>query len=150
MKKSGMIAIVGRSNNGKSHSSTHSSAAKSRLQHLSHRQRVGQFKELFRTNVVSGTHRLPRLHAKSTRPADAKLTGWIKETLREIDAVIYVADPTRRIGDEEKASLRMVEHIDKPKLLVINKIDDPMSKHNIDFYRDIAKSFDAYVEASGL
>ncbi len=146
-----MIAIVGRSNNGKStlvNTLVGSKVAITTPKPQTTRRPIQGIISHERGQAVLID--CPGFMQKARDPLTQKLTGWIKETLREIDAVIYVADPTRRIGDEEKASLRMVEHIDKPKLLVINKIDDPMSKHNIDFYRDIAKSFDAYVEASGL
>ncbi len=90
----------------------------------------------------------PGFMQKAHDPLTQKLTHWIKDSLREIDAVLYVVDPTRSIGDEERAAMRLVAHIEKPKLLVINKIDDPKSRIYIDFYRDLAKEFDAYVEVS--
>lgn len=151
MKKSGIVAVVGRSNNGKStlvNSLVGSKVAITTPKPQTTRRPVQGIISSDRGQAVLVD--TPGLMQKARDPLTQKLTGWIKETLREVDLVIYVADPTRSIGDEEKAALRLVEHVEKPKLLVINKIDDPTSRYNIDFYRDLAKSFTAYVEASAL
>ncbi len=151
MKKSGIVAVVGRSNNGKStlvNSLVGSKVAITTPKPQTTRRPVQGIISSDRGQAVLVD--TPGLMQKARDPLTQKLTGWIKETLREVDLVMYVADPTRSIGDEEKAALRLVEHVEKPKLLVINKIDDPTSKYNIDFYRDLAKNFTAYVEASAL
>lgn len=144
-----MVAIVGRSNNGKStlvNALVGSKVAITTPKPQTTRRPIQGIISSPRGQAVLVD--TPGFMQKARDPLTQKLTGWIKETLQDVDLVIYVADPTRSIGDEEKASLRMVEHIDKPKLLVINKIDDPTSKYNIDFYRDLATKFTAYVEAS--
>jgi GTP-binding protein Era len=61
-----------------------------------------------------------------------------------------VVDPTRSLGDEEKQAMKMIEAVDKPKLLVINMIDDKASRNYIDYYRDLKDQFDNYVEVSAL
>jgi GTPase len=78
-----------------------------------------------------------------------KLAASVKAALHEVDVVVYVVDPTREIGDEERAVMRMIESLDKPKILVINKID-LQNKPFIDFYRDLAENFDELVEVSAL
>jgi GTP-binding protein Era len=63
--------------------------------------------------------------------------------------VLYVADPTRSIGDEEKSVLSMIRDIPKPKILVINKADldkPPFAEH----YRDLASDFVGVVDVSAL
>lgn len=77
------------------------------------------------------------------------LLRTVKDSLRDIDAIVYVADPTREIGNEEKQTLKLIEKSETPKVLVINKIDNPASKNYIDFYRDLGEStFSHTIEVS--
>lgn len=149
MAKSGMVAVVGRSNAGKStlvNSLVGSKVAITTPKPQTTRRPVQGIISSDRGQAVLVD--TPGFMQKARDPLTQKLTGWIKEALRDIDLVMYVADPTRSIGDEEKAALRMVQHVDKPKLLVINKMDDKTNVYNIGFYRDLAKNFTAYVEVS--
>lgn len=93
----------------------------------------------------------PGVMQKAKDQLTKKLLGFVKESLKEIDVLLYVVDPTREIGNEEKQTLKMVKALDLPKLLVINKIDDPRSKTFIDVYRDLGKTqFDDTVEVSAI
>lgn len=78
-----------------------------------------------------------------------KLMDSVKNSLDEVDVIVYVADPTREIGEEERFILKIAEKIDKPKILVINKIDIPRKPH-LDFYRDLSDQFDETVEVSAM
>ena len=71
----------------------------------------------------------------------------MKSALDDVNVILYIADPTRSIGDEEKSTLRLVESIQKPKILVINKIDLD-KKPYVDFYRDLKDKFDDVIEVS--
>lgn len=149
-KKSGFVVMIGRSNVGKS----------TLLNTL-----VGS--KIAITTPKAQTTRLP-IHGVLTReqgqivfvdtPGVFKkakdkltkaLTKAVKDSLKDVDVILYVADPTREIGDEEKMALRMIEQIEKPKILVINKMDlrDP---RYADFYRDLAEKFDRVIEISAL
>jgi GTP-binding protein Era len=75
------------------------------------------------------------------------LVTAVRQSLKGIDAVIYVVDPTRSIGEEEKYIMSLVEHTHKPKILVINKMDLE-EKPFYDFYKDMAAKFDACIEVS--
>jgi GTP-binding protein Era len=92
----------------------------------------------------------PGVMQKARDPLTQRLLQYAKESLKEVDVILYVVDPTRAVGDEEKAAFQLIEHSDKPKLLVINKVDDKDSRHFIDYYRDLSKKFDAYAEVSAL
>ena len=92
----------------------------------------------------------PGIMQKARDTLTNKLNAYAKDSLRDVNAVLYVVDPTRPIGDEEKQAFRLVEKITIPKLLVINKIDDKASKNFIDYYRDLGNKFDAYVEVSAM
>jgi len=78
-----------------------------------------------------------------------KLSEAVKASLHDVDVIVYVVDPTRDIGDEEKSVARMIRDLKQPKILVINKIDLPR-KPFIDFYRDMGEDFDDVVEVSAL
>ncbi|KKW36698.1 MAG: GTPase Era [Candidatus Giovannonibacteria bacterium GW2011_GWA2_53_7] len=78
-----------------------------------------------------------------------RLLSSVKHSLRDVDAIVYVVDPTRSIGDEEKTVMRLIADIEKPKILVINKMDI-REKPFVDFYRDLAPKFSTMIELSAL
>ncbi len=93
----------------------------------------------------------PGVMQKAKDQLTKKLLDFVKESLKDIDVLLYVVDPTREIGNEEKQTLKMVEALKLPKIMVINKIDDPRSKAFIDMYRDLGEAqFDATVEVSAI
>jgi GTP-binding protein Era len=78
----------------------------------------------------------------------AKLNETARKSLQDIDAIVYVVDPTRHVGDEEKVVRGLVMASDKPKILVINKSDS--RGRYADEYRGWADEFDATFEISAL
>lgn len=85
---------------------------------------------------------------KGTRdPLSKILLDGVRQSLKDVDVIVYVADPTRSIGEEEKFLLALIAQIDKPKILVINKID-LHEKPFMDFYRDLAAQFTEVMEIS--
>lgn len=78
-----------------------------------------------------------------------KLAQSVKASLKDVDAIAYVVDPTREIGQEEREVMRTIESMTVPKVLVINKID-LRDKPFLDFYRDLSESFTTTVEVSAL
>lgn len=91
----------------------------------------------------------PGLMKKAKDQLTGKLMDAIRESLRGVDVIIYVADPTRSIGDEEKAMLAMIRDIQKPKVLAINKADLP-DRPFADHYRDLAPEFSQVIDVSAL
>jgi GTP-binding protein Era len=55
----------------------------------------------------------------------ANLHHRIRDAIEGIDVVVHVVDPTRSIGPEDQRVNDMVDHIAKPKLLCLNKLDLP-------------------------
>jgi GTPase len=49
----------------------------------------------------------------------------VRDAIEGIDVVIHIVDPTRSIGTEDQRVNDMVDHIAKPKILVLNKSDLP-------------------------
>lgn len=151
MKKSGIVAIVGRSNVGKStliNTLVGTKVAITTPKPQTTRRPVQGIITRHEGQVVFVD--TPGIMQKSRDTLTKKLNAYAKDSLRDVQAVMYIADPTRAIGDEEKQALRMIENVTVPRLLVINKIDDRASKNFIDFYRDLAPQFTNYVEVSAL
>lgn len=91
----------------------------------------------------------PGLMKKAKDTLTKKLLESIKDSLKDVDVIIYVADPTRAIGDEEKAMLAMIRDIEKPKILAVNK-SDLFDKPFVDHYHDLAPEFTSVVDIAAL
>lgn len=80
------------------------------------------------------------------------LTGVLNEKARNavqgIDALLYVVDPTRHVGQEEQAVHRLVSQSNVPKILVLNKSDQ--KRPYLDEYMDWKDEFAAIVDVSAL
>jgi GTP-binding protein Era len=76
----------------------------------------------------------------------AKLNEIARRSLKDIDLIVYVVDPTRHIGDEEKIVHGLVSAATCPKILVINKSD--LFGPYADEYRAWSKEFDVVLEIS--
>lgn len=55
----------------------------------------------------------------------AKLINKAQGALEGVDVIIYVVDPSREIGPEERYTFGLIRHLKTPKVLVINKSDLP-------------------------
>lgn len=87
---------------------------------------------------------------KDTKDALSKiLLKFVKNSLRDIEVVVYVVDPTRAIGVEEKFALSLLDKIEKPKILVINKSDLPGAEY-LESMRALSNRFDKTIELSAL
>lgn len=147
-KKSGFVVLVGRSNVGKSTllnalvgtkiaiTTPKPQTTRHAIQGIVHDER-GQI-------VFVDT---PGIFHKAKDVLTKKLNAKVKESLKDIDAIVYVVDPTRPIGPEERQLLSLVEMVKKPKILAINKVDvkDPPY---IEEYRVLQGNFDKTVEIS--
>lgn len=73
-----------------------------------------------------------------------------ERVLREdVDAILYIVDHTRKRGIEENRVLGMLRKINKPKVLVINKIDQKSPSYFAE-YRFLEDEFDEVVSVSAL
>ena len=93
----------------------------------------------------------PGVFKDRKNPLTAKLTNKVKEALTGVDILIYVVDPTREIGAEERATYGMIRHLEIPKILVINKSDLPIEerKHEEE-YQNWTEGFNAVMNLSAL
>lgn len=80
-----------------------------------------------------------------------KLMSKIHQSLADIDLVLYVVDPTRNIGSEERRLLSLIKNLAAPKFLVINKIDlSPKALPFLEDYLALAPQFNQVVRISAL
>lgn len=123
--KSGFAVIIGRSNVGKS--TLLNALAGRKLSiitpvpqttrhviHGTHEDSRGQIIFMDTPGVLKGSH--------------GNLTGVllkkVEESLKDVDVIVYVVDPTRSIGSEERFMLSLLRRVPEiPKLLALNKYD---------------------------
>lgn len=149
-KKSGFAVLVGRSNVGKSTllnalvgtkiaiTSPKPQTTRYTLQGIVHDPR-GQIVFVDTPGIFE--HAGNRLTESLNKEAKAALEG--------IDVIIYVVDPTREIGNEEKIVQRLISGAKVPKILVINKSDIKRARF-LESYRDLAGRYDQAIEISAL
>lgn len=80
-----------------------------------------------------------------------KMLKRVREALQDINLIIYVIDPGRSLGEEERYTLSLVRKMNIPKILVINKCDLPEEqKQYLADYRELSQEFTAIFELSAL
>lgn len=125
VKKSGFVVLVGRSNVGKStllNNLVGTKIAITSEKPQTTRQAIKGILTEPRGQVVFVD--TPGIFHNAKDLITQKLNESVRESLHGIDLVLYVVDPTRAIGNEERELLRMLENIPKEKkLLVVNKHD---------------------------
>ncbi len=151
--KSGFVVLVGRSNVGKS--TLLNTLIGTKIAATSFRAQMTRHEIHGVLNTPEGQAIFidtPGVFKDRKNPLTAKLTNKVKSILeQELNLIIYVVDPTREIGDEEKAILGMIKYLDVPKLLVINKSDLPANERNYqDDYEMWSDDFEQTFKLSAL
>lgn len=91
----------------------------------------------------------PGVFEKSHDKLTASLNREAKSALAGVDVILYVVDPTREIGNEERIVQRLISSSSAPKIMVINKTDIKNPPF-IERYKDEGRQFDAVLEISAL
>ena len=151
--KSGFVAIIGRSNVGKS--TLLNTLVGTKLAATSFRAQMTR-------HVIHGVLNRPEGQAvfidtpgifqdSKKNLLSAKLYNRAKEALHGVDVIIYLVDPSKSIGPEERSAFGLIRKLDTPKILVINKMDLPKSEQQYlaDYYL-WAKEFSSVLEISAL
>jgi GTPase len=149
LKKSGMVALIGRSNVGKS--TLLNALIGSKIAIVSPKPQTTR-------HIIHGVLHddrgqivfvdTPGIFQHAPDRLTARLNEKVRESLGGIDAVVYVVDGTRHVGEEEKIVHRLVTAADKPKIMVFNKSDKKQPYK--DEYLAWQDEFDAVIEVSAL
>lgn len=89
----------------------------------------------------------PGVFQQSRNLLTKKLSHYLEESLRDIDVIVYVVDPTRQVGAEERTVLDLLRKYQVPKIFVINKMDK-QKKPYLDSYKRLGEDFDTILEVS--
>lgn len=149
LKKSGIVVLVGRSNVGKS--TLLNSLIGTKIAITTPKPQTTR-------HVIQGVLHDPRgqivfadtpgIFKQVPDQLTAKLNEKARDAVSGVDAVVYVVDATRHVGDEEEAVHRMVKALKTPKILVLNKSD--VKRPYIDEYLAWSDEFTAVVDVSAL
>ncbi|MFH1253514.1 MAG: GTPase Era [Candidatus Uhrbacteria bacterium] len=150
LKKSGFAVLIGRSNVGKSTLLNYLVGSKIAIttpKPQTTRQPVQGILTADQGQIVFVD--TPGIFKESKDSLSKLLLKFVKNSLHDIDVVVYVTDPTRAIGVEEKFALSLLENLTVPKILVINK-SDLKSTPYLESMRALADRFDKVIELSAL
>lgn len=150
-KHSGTVALVGRPNVGKSTLLNNLMGTKVSI--TSPRPQTTRFNIQTVLNGEQGQIVFvdtPGIFAKVEDESSQRINQLALKTLRqEIDLLIYIVDLSRPRGLEENRILGLIRKIDKPKILVLNKIDLTNRDFRAD-YEFIKEEIPNFVEISAL
>lgn len=148
--KSGFVALIGRSNVGKStllNTLVGTKVAIITPKPQTTRHAIRGIVHDPRGQIVFVD--TPGVFEKSRDPLTESLNREVKNALDGIDAIVYVADPTRAVGPEEHHTFAMVQASPKPKIMAINKCDLSEKKRPFQFeYERMGEKFDAVFNIS--
>jgi len=121
--KSGFVTIIGRPNVGKS--TLINNILKEKLLITSSKPQTTR--NTIRLIYTDDDMQLifldtPGIHKPKTK-LGTYMSGSAENTLKEVDAIIYMVEPDEKIGPGDRYIMEKLKTIDTPKLLVINKID---------------------------
>lgn len=150
--KSGIITLVGRSNVGKS--TLLNTLVGTKIAAVTDKPQTTR-------NIIHGVlNRLdgqavfvdaPGVFKEHRGRLSSILTERVQESLKQIDLVLYIVDPSKPIGTEERFTLSILRKLTMPKILVINKSDLPKEeKKYLDDYKALAEEFSGVFELSAL
>ncbi len=152
IKKAGITTIVGRSNVGKStllNALVGTKLAITSIKPQTTRHLIQGIINDDRGQIVLID--TPGYFTEKRSPLTAKLTEKIHHAIKDIDLILYMVDPTRSIGQEERHLLSILRKVTLPKILVINKID--LNEKNLPFledFRALKEDFTDMIEISAL
>src|SRR3989344_4127851 len=150
--KSGFVALVGRSNVGKS--TLLNTLVGTKIAATSFRPQMTRHIIHGVLNTPSGQAVFvdtPGILKEKKSVLTGKLLEKVKEAIQDIDLILYVVDPSREIGQEERFVFGLIRHLNTKKILVINKSDLPKRDLlNQEEYEAWGKEFYAVFSLSAL
>lgn len=149
--KSGVVALVGRPNVGKS--TLLNSILGQKVSITSPKPQTTRFPiqavyEDDRGQIIFVD--TPGIFAKVMDQVSARINLRTEETIEKgVDVIVYMVDHTRERAEEENRALGIVRKAHIPKILVINKVDVKEPTHIVQ-YRFLEDEFDMAIEVSAL
>lgn len=149
--KSGIVALVGRPNVGKS--TLLNTLLGQKVSITSPKPQTTRFPiqavyEEERGQIIFVD--TPGIFTKVKDQVAARINLRTEETIEKgIDVIVYMVDHTRERAEEESRVLGMVRKLHIPKILVVNKVDVKTPTHIVQ-YRFMEDEFDEVVEISAL
>lgn len=150
--KSGLVVLVGRSNVGKSTLLNALVGTKLAITSIkpqtTRRLTQGVLNHENGQAVFVDT---PGYFTESRSPITGKLVNKIHQALQGVNLILYIVDPTRQIGSEERHLQAILRKVEIPKILVINKIDLPVKELPfLEDFRALNTEFVQTIEISAL
>lgn len=90
----------------------------------------------------------PGIFTSSRDKLSRSLNASAEAALKDVDVIVHVVDPTRAIGPEDKRIFSILDQLDIPKILVINKMDVHRPPYLL-FFEQEATRYKAVVKLSG-
>lgn len=148
--KAGFVALIGRSNVGKSTLlnalvGTKVAITSSKPQTTRHQIR-GILHDPRGQIVFVDT---PGIFEQSRGPLTAHLNKTAKAATDGVDAIVYVVDPSRAVGNEEHIVLRVLKGASAPVILCINKTD-LRDQPFLSEFEELGRPFAAVLQVSAL
>ncbi|MGN0376934.1 MAG: GTPase Era [Suilimivivens sp.] len=150
--KSGFVTLIGRPNVGKS--TLMNSLIGQKIAITSNKPQTTRNR--IQTVYTSGEGQIVFLDTPGIHKAKNKLGDYMvnvaERTLKEVDVVLWLVEPTNFIGAGEKHIMEQLSKVNTPVILVINKIDTVKKEELlgfIDIYRK-EMDFDEIVPVSAL
>ncbi|OGH93945.1 MAG: GTPase Era [Candidatus Magasanikbacteria bacterium RIFOXYD2_FULL_41_14] len=150
--KSGFVTLIGRSNSGKS--TLLNALVGTKLAAVTHKPQTTR-------HIIHGVLNYPGGQAVFVDTPGVlrdhhnilagKLGELVNDAIKDIDLAIYVVDPCKAVGAEERFIQSLLRKLDIPKILVINKSDlSAKEKSYIDDYKILGEEYQAVFELSAL
>ena len=150
--KSGYVAIIGRPNVGKSTLMNHLIGQKIAIT----ANKPQTTRNRIRTVYTDRRGQIVFLDTPGIHKAETKLGTYMVDaalkTIPEADVVLLIVEPTPRIGRGEQAVIDLLKPLEKPVILVVNKIDrvDPDTVRETSEAYQALMHFDTVLKVSAL
>lgn len=150
--KSGMVALIGRSNVGKSTLINALTGIKTAIvtpKPQTTRHLIQGLYEDERGQIVFID--TPGFFIQAKDQLSKTMLERAKFAMQDVDVVVYMIDPTRSIGDEERRLFGLIRNLNAPKLCVANKMDiHPKEREYLIDYKELWDNDETFIEISAL
>lgn len=141
-KKSGFCAIIGRPNVGKSTLMNKIIGQKIAITSNKPQTTRNRIQTVFtddRGQIVFVD--TPGIHKAKNKLGDY-MVGVAKQSVKDVDAILWLVEPTNYIGEGEKHIIEMLKNAKSPVILVINKIDTVKPQELLSYIDTYRKELD--------